>query len=339
MKRVQIIELLRGVGALMVAISHIKTQNTYAIWQFITNRGFLGLDVFYVISGFVVPFSLVGIGYSLRRFPRFMARRMVRLEPAYLLSVAAAIFLWELASLTPWYRGVPPNWTWLQLAAHLFYLIPLTSYQWLQPVYGSLAYEFVFYIVVGLTFAFLIGRHIAFTFALGVGAVIIMFGIRGSLDEWVPEFLVGALLMRFCIDRKKSILFWLALALAISFASGGLARGAVTLLTVCAVYFFRTVEFGRPALFFGAISYSLYLLHDIVGTRVTNLGLRFGSGPAYETALVIFSILVSVAAATAFWWAVDRVCVAASRKIALTEGFSIAVAAEDQSGGKLTVKD
>jgi peptidoglycan/LPS O-acetylase OafA/YrhL len=41
----------------------------------------LGVDVFFVISGFVAPYSIASgfSGYTLREFPRFIARRPISL--------------------------------------------------------------------------------------------------------------------------------------------------------------------------------------------------------------------------------------------------------------------
>ena len=55
--------------------------------------GFIGVDVFFVISGFVIPLSLQGRDYRIADFPRFMIRRLVRLEPPYLVSIALTILL------------------------------------------------------------------------------------------------------------------------------------------------------------------------------------------------------------------------------------------------------
>ena len=61
------------------------------------------------------------------------------------------------------FQGDQPSYSLRQIVSHLFYVVPLTSHTWLSPVYWSLAYEFVFYIIVGLTFASLIRREIEWT--------------------------------------------------------------------------------------------------------------------------------------------------------------------------------
>jgi len=95
--RVEIIDSLRGLAAFAVAWVHftnggnliqagwLKTSGAY---------GWLGVEVFFVISGFIIPFSLYHSGY---RFPshvgRFIFKRILRLDPPYLVTIALTIVL------------------------------------------------------------------------------------------------------------------------------------------------------------------------------------------------------------------------------------------------------
>ena len=152
--RLNTIEYLRGLAALAVAWFHLT--NTYGDnWVRASGAyGWLGVEVFFVISGFVIPYALATekLPYSIFDFPRFMARRLARLEPPYILSVALALILWNLSAMAPGFAGKPPANDVGQIGAHLLYLVPVTGHDWLQPVYWTLACEFVFYIFVGLLF-------------------------------------------------------------------------------------------------------------------------------------------------------------------------------------------
>ncbi len=53
--------------------------------------GYLGVDIFFVISGFVIPWSLYRTRYAIRDYPRFLLKRNVRLYPPYLASIAISI--------------------------------------------------------------------------------------------------------------------------------------------------------------------------------------------------------------------------------------------------------
>jgi peptidoglycan/LPS O-acetylase OafA/YrhL len=244
-----------------------------------------------------------------RDFPQFLLRRLTRLEPPYLLSIALAIAAWHLSALAPGYGGTPPTYSLPQIGFHFFYLIPLTKYEWLGPTYWSLAYEFVFYIVVGLTFAPLARRSSAWT--LGMIAVFTAVSLLAQhhfypgslLPARVLEFGVGAMLMRLIVDPLEATTrdaSGLALCVIGVFVLGGWAIGLVVLLATAAIYFFKDLQLGRWAYVVGGFSYSLYLIHTIVGGRIENLGRRLGDGALYDGALLIVSLAVSIGFAMVF---------------------------------------
>jgi peptidoglycan/LPS O-acetylase OafA/YrhL len=270
-----------------------------------------------VISGCVIPLSLYGKDYRLRDLPSFMLRRLVRPEPPYFTSIVLVLVLWHVSTLIPGFGGQAPTYSALQVASHLFYLIPLTHYEWLSPVYWSLAYEFVFYITVGLTFSFLIHRNVAVTACLAFVVFGISFAIWGAPDVRILEFLIGALLMRAIVNDERCVeaLFWLGGSVAIIFFFDAVATGVTVAFAASSIFFLRGTEFGRFAAFLGSISYSLYLIHGPIGGRVVNLLKRFGQGAPYELFIVAAALLVSLAAAVLFHHLVERPSLTMSRKI------------------------
>ena len=315
MKRISVVEALRALASISVALFHFCNQLNSIGAQLIAAYGWLGVDVFFVISGFVIPLSLYGTGYGFKDFPFFLCRRLVRLEPPYLVSIALIIVLWRASSMAPDFVDTAPNYSVPQIASHLFYLVPLTGYSWLNPVYWSLAYEFVFYIIVGISFSYLIQRNVVATVAVALCAVAIAYFIRKFVDVRVIEFLVGALIMRSVIVKDIHAKAWLLISLAAVFIFGGIATGTAVAIGAGGIYFFHSVDFGRWALLFGGLSYSLYLVHVPVGGRVINLAKRLGHGGLYETLAVACALVASVAVAALLNRWVERPAVAASRKI------------------------
>jgi len=315
MKRISIVEALRALASISVALFHFCNQLNSIGAQLITAYGWLGVDVFFVISGFVIPLSLYGTGYGLKYFPFFLFRRLVRLEPPYLVSIVLIIILWHASSMAPGFAGTAPNYSFTQVASHLFYLVPLTDYSWLNPVYWSLAYEFVFYIIVGISFSYLIQRNVVATVAVALCAVAIAYFFRKFVDVRIIEFLVGVLIMRSVIVKDIHAKAWLLISLAAVFIFGGIATGIAVSIGAGAIYFFRSVDFGRWALLFGGLSYSLYLVHVPVGGRVINIAKRFGHGGPYEVFAVVCALAASVAVAALLHRWVERPAMAASRKI------------------------
>jgi hypothetical protein len=81
------VHLMRGIAALLVVVEHIIGRYGYAAFNsllwFFDELGQVGVAGFFVISGIVLPLSL-GKSFRWQRFPRFLLRRIVRIEFTYL---------------------------------------------------------------------------------------------------------------------------------------------------------------------------------------------------------------------------------------------------------------
>jgi peptidoglycan/LPS O-acetylase OafA/YrhL len=318
------VEALRGVAALAVTWFHMT--NTYSLdWvRYSGFNGWLGVDMFFVISGFIIPYSLHRSKYKLAYFPRFLLRRLVRLEPPYLISIAVVLILWELAARTPGFAGSPPTYSIGQVLAHFLYLIPLTNYPWLNIVYWTLAYEFVFYILAGLLWPVLSHRSLLFTAAL-------VACIQAIDIALLREHVTGAALLFFvgiCCARKRLKLDppWLSLSAAVIavVALWWIVEPMVALVSFGTAFFIAFVDIPRLRVlgFLGAISYSLYLLHVPIGGRVVNIGRRFVDGPVQEFFLSLVALAVSLLVATIFWKYVEEPAKRASKRVALSPPFA-----------------
>jgi peptidoglycan/LPS O-acetylase OafA/YrhL len=326
------VEALRGLAALLVTWFHMT--NTYSLdWvRYSGFYGWLGVDMFFVISGFIIPYSLHRSQYKLAYFPRFLLRRLVRLEPPYLISIALVLILWELAARTPGFAGAPPSYSLGQILAHFLYLIPLTSYSWLNIVYWTLAYEFVFYILAGLLWPTLSRKSLLFT------ALVVAF--IQAVDVAVGDHPTGAALLFFvgiCCARKALKLDPRWLTLTASFvaivALYWLVEPGVAFVTLVAAVFIAFVDIPRIRIlgFLGTISYSLYLLHVPIGGRVVNIGRRFIDGPVQELLLSIVALVVSLLVATIFCKYVEEPAKRASKRIVLRAPVS-SLASSSRSG-------
>ena len=72
------IQVLRGISVLMVVLYHLDFS-----WL---SSGFLGVDVFFVISGF-----LMYLLYDSNNMQKFFERRAKRLLPAYMVTILATL--------------------------------------------------------------------------------------------------------------------------------------------------------------------------------------------------------------------------------------------------------
>lgn len=204
---------------------------------------------------------------------------MARLEPPYIISVLLVVCLWELSAQAPGFAGASPDWSLLQILSHIAYAIPLTSFDWLQPVYWTLAYEFVFYILAGLLFT-VIG-HLDFNRWPLLAALVIIASLGGFLPPLGLLFIMGiAVFRRIALfeGRLKTILVLAASGGAMAILEHGLQASVGILTSLCILITASlnlTTRVWRPFLWLGTISHSLYLVHIPVGGRVVNLLGRF----------------------------------------------------------------
>ncbi len=321
-RRIVVVQYLRGIASLAVAWFHLT--NSYGADGIgpVGFYGWLGVDVFFVISGLVIPYSLWNseVPYRVQGFTKFLSRRVVRLEPPYLASIVLVIALWYLSAAAPGFRGTHPSQDSYQVMFHLFYLIPLTRYEWLQPVYWSLAYEFAFYIAVGLAYPILTEKnHIGIWLfsSIGLSAAVML----GFLPDPILLFVIGISLFRNIAALEHpgvSILIASLAATAIAL-SGSPQVALVGLLTAAAIKVGRWVELrdflGKLLFFLGTISYSLYLTHVPIGGRVVNLGSRFIDGKFEQFFLSVLALATSIAFAWIFYVVIERRSLEISRHL------------------------
>lgn len=273
MDKLSSIQALRGIAALSVCVFHFLSANTAAgapqIIQDITAYGGHGVTVFFVISGFVLPLSLFRSDYTPRSFPRFVLRRLIRLEPPYLVTIALAMSLGVAASYAPGFHGQTPNYDAVTIISHIGYLTPVIGKEWIVPVFWTLLVEFQFYLLIGILFPFLM-RYPVMTIVIASAAGVIP-SSPNFLGAHIPIFMIGATTFLWHakqIKDRQAVVLLFALGLY-TCAITGLAA-AIAALFAASVITFTTVR--NPILLsLGSVSYSLYLLHIPIGSRAVNL--------------------------------------------------------------------
>ncbi len=304
------LDALRGIAALSVCWFHYT--NAQFVEQFGHYRasgkyGWLGVQVFFVISGFVIPFSMFSARYRIKSFFQFMLKRIARLDPPYLVSVALVVTTYWLSSLKP---GHPPyRIPWSQVLAHLGYLNAFLGMPLLQMSYWSLAIEFQYYIFVGLCFPLLSWKSRLgpwLVLALCAGPALLVGRNEALLPHYLPLFALGILAFRHqCLEARTSDKFAAllgALALAV-YVDGWLAASVAA--AACLSILFLTLNY-RLLNFFGKISYSLYLTHVFVGNVVFGFAVRWlPSVPLLKWALQFIALGIAISSACVFYRLVE----------------------------------
>ena len=105
--RYDILDGLRGVAALMVLLYHVfNDAKSFFVWPtpvYEFYHGFLGVDFFFILSGFVM-----GYAYDLRLEDRsltlggFIKRRLIRLHPMVVMGVLLGLIAFLIQGCTKW---------------------------------------------------------------------------------------------------------------------------------------------------------------------------------------------------------------------------------------------
>jgi peptidoglycan/LPS O-acetylase OafA/YrhL len=270
--------------------------------------GWAGVEMFFVISGFIIPYSLYRAGYRRADFGRFLVKRVARLDPPYFAGILLCLALSYAVTLAPGFRGARPHYTWGQLAAHVAYVNSFVHLRWVNVVFWSLGIEFQYYLLIGLAFPLLVarGRRTRFGF-LGLALVLpALVRDEALVFHYLPLFLAGILTFqcRAGLISTRALLGGLAVMGAAAWLVDGAAIACVGVATALII---RFVELRSSRVTnFGSISYSLYLLHVPIGGKIMNLGGRFVHGTPAVAALLVAAMGASIAAAVVFYRLVER---------------------------------
>ena len=314
--RIEVVQSLRGLAALGVAWFHFTNGNGHFLpagfLKTSGSYGWLGVDIFFVISGFILPYSLFKAPYqpNAANYGRFLWKRVSRLDPPYLVSIVVVVVLAYLSAALPGYRGEQPHYSWLTILLHFGYLNAFFGHPWLNLVYWSLAIEFQYYLFIGLLFPLLSSKNrvvrLLFLCALGLSAVFIP--SEGLVFHYFFLFIMGfaAFLSRSAIVQRWEAVAVLGMALLGATATLGGASALAGMATSAVIL---TVEgTNRVLALLGELSYSLYLMHVPIGGRVINLGERLGGGWISKLVWLTAAFALSMLAAFALFRFVEQPC-------------------------------
>jgi peptidoglycan/LPS O-acetylase OafA/YrhL len=277
-ERIESVHTLRGLAAASVCTFHVLHSDVYpdAVRE-ISSYGGQGVTAFFVVSGFVLPLSLMRANYNLLAFPAFFAKRLLRLEPPYLVTMLGTVLIGFLASITPGFRGPPFSLDIIQLIAHLGYLVPFFNKEWLVIVFWTLGIELQFYLLVGLGFPLLRRMPVK---AIVLAAIPSLFVWPDYLlPTYMPSFLIGTVAFAWrenIIEDRRALA--LAAGLVVIQACGGHPVEAAVAIGSTAFILWAQPRW-RALWFLGTISYSLYLVHVPIAMKLENLMMRFTHEP------------------------------------------------------------
>lgn len=313
--RISALDGLRGIAALAVVIYHYgyRFPEIYpdegdpiaAVWI-----GQFGVQLFFVISGFVIFLSLQDA--TIRRFA---TSRFIRLYPIYWVCIAVT-------TVTVAVFGLPGREvSWSDTLVNLTMLQRYFNVPAVDGAYWTLAAELAFYVQVGALFFIgaLRRRHVTTTlYAWLVASVVVLstdqFVPVGAYRQavavltpgviWLPLFIAGIAFFLVWDGNRKlpTVLLPVACVAAMALQGSQLTLATVGVFAVFIVSLRTSVvtSLGRAAVYLGEISYVLYLLHQNVGYVMMRGLIAHGVSHVGAAALALVGIVAIAAAVTYF---------------------------------------
>jgi peptidoglycan/LPS O-acetylase OafA/YrhL len=294
-------------------------------------NGHYGVNLFFVISGFVIARTLE----NCVSFGLFMKKRFVRLMPCLLLCSLVTFFLEEWAYhdfsflRTKTYLNFLPS---LSFLSGSFWNSALGRHDitYIDGAYWTLSVEMVFYVMAGIVF-FLETRMF---FLNWIRLTVVLSGIRiiaspkirflfpnpmkqvldtvydtylnWHLSYWI-YFALGIFFYRLFSVRKKppvESLVWIC-ALTVCelyfLKDNALRLAFVIVLSLFLIFIYRKKWLGfltfTPLLWLGLISYPLYLLHEDIGLILMNRIATLLQVPSLNKYMPLFALFILLIAA------------------------------------------
>jgi peptidoglycan/LPS O-acetylase OafA/YrhL len=289
-KRIFELDALRGFAALGVVILHFADR-FYVLYfpgkppLFSFHYAFIGVHLFFIISGFVIFMTLE----KTKRLLDFAVSRFSRLFPAYwscILLTFCAVRLFHLPKCEVSFKTALINLTMLQNWFHVEHV---------DGVYWTLCIELGFYVLMALLF---VTRTIKYIEVFGLFWLLIIishFNLYAITHFAIPQVIMKTGLIDFGSLFIAGIFFYkirhnghtwqrhavILLCLLTQFTVGSSflpnhPKAVIFIFLVFYLFILNRLSFLSlaPVLFLGEISYSLYLIHENIGFIILYHGIR-----------------------------------------------------------------
>jgi peptidoglycan/LPS O-acetylase OafA/YrhL len=315
MKRFEALDALRGIAALLVVIYHYSTRY-YEIYPQLNSLGFtiefgkLGVNMFFVISGYVIFMTLLKIEKPID----FVITRSIRLYPIFWIAVIFTFIITAIFHLEN--RSV----SFLDMIINLTMIPSLLNTPYVDGVYWTLLYELKFYFLIFLIYLFGFINKIEYLSFIPITIIIVsnLINIEDMLIfkilnfifffEYLPYFLSGIMIYKIH-EKNYSKLTIIVLILSIIIN--------LTTIEFKFIWFIFFIYFlfilvsinkinwisNKILIYFGAISYSLYLIHQNLGYIVLNYLYSKNFLPLFS---FLFALIISIIISSVFTYYIEK---------------------------------
>lgn len=328
MNRIKYLDGLRGVAILLVIFYHayfrwpelVPYGNAIADIPLI-KFGYLGVQLFFILSGFVIFMTLERCSNP----KTFLWRRWLRLFPAMLICSILIFCTSEFFSERP---AGNPNWVDLLpgltfIDPHLFGKLTTISASSLEGAFWSLYVEFKFY-VLAACFYFLFGAKRLFALILScylcwLSSELLVGYVNDNIIKYLTSISANlafkyfgwfAIGMAFYLSESNRSVKWFVFGIALSIFCIitnywiSPVEGEFIALLLIVLLFAAPMKFSkvrdilshRALLFLGFVSYPLYLVHENIMISITiKLGHYFPTEALLITPIFGFTLVVCIA--------------------------------------------
>jgi peptidoglycan/LPS O-acetylase OafA/YrhL len=281
---------LRGLGAVWVLLFHWAGSRGWRTVPLL-GVGYLGVDLFFMLSGFVLTHVYFAPMARLDRagYVRFLGIRLARIYPLYLLALlalaAATLVLPGLAAVDPRPERHFSDGAFFARLLLVQAWFPAHAISWNQPAW-SVSVEWLAYLVFPLLLVPV--RRVGSAFAALAVAIALLLAFVGALvaaGQYDPQVIVRGAPFRLACEFLAGCFLYRAHMLGLRVGSGAMTAAALALLgaallplkgaSFLALFGFAVTLLlvGRRAgwiarftetpavMFLGRISYSIYMLH------------------------------------------------------------------------------
>ena len=298
--RIAHLDGLRGLAIIWVILFHsysrwpeylnfVSTTQDVAVFKY----GYLGVQLFFMISGFVIFMTLD----KSENYINFIKKRWIRLFPAMLIATvliySTASFFSERPNSIPGLINTVPGLTFI--SPELIRFFSGNYIGGLEGAFWSLYVEFIFYILIGIIYFFLGRKYCIPALFLAFLMFYLSFALNKFGLSWPYEliralgfehyawFIVGCAMYEF-LNKRGNILINSIAAISVLFAlartvfSNGVDLALILfyfgVLTVFVYSFYsqkiQKILSNKILLTIGFVSYPLYLIHEnmLVATLV-----------------------------------------------------------------------
>jgi len=286
--------------------------------------GYLGVPIFFVISGFVISLGIGSTKVTSGYVGNFVLRRSVRLDLVYWSSIFMALSLILIKNQVTGSQDEIPSAA--NILLHMFYLQELLGAEpIISVVYWTLCLEVQFYLfyIFSLWFSQRVSNnnsHIVHSFlilALGIYSICLDLNVTSIefnglfVSNW-HYFLMGVLVSRVVRGSDCSVPILIAWMLIEVFfqveikVKAYAIAGIASALSLFFMWKFNKLDVfftGRVFTYLGTISYSLYLVHPDIGWKAISFGrLVIGDNlsPCEAGLLLLLGLMVSILVAHVF---------------------------------------